>query len=153
MATAAEFAWSREGRITGPADYLIGEDAVQGGIRSLAAPAALLDPHLGAALLGERPPRGASAAHAESAVVSHAYYLAVEGGATSPASPVVEGVGSGRRREVEQALYRAWVYLLPSQPTFSLAREATLQSARDLFGDGSDVEKALAQAWTAVGVR
>lgn len=153
MATAAEFAWSREGRITGPADYLIGEDAVPGGVRSLAAPAAQLDPHLGPALPGERRPHEASAAHAESAVVSHAYYLAVEGGANRPAGPVVEGVGSGRRQAVEQALYRAWVYLLPSQPTFSLAREATLQSARDLFGDGSDVEKALAQAWTAVGVR
>ena len=42
--------------------------------------------------------------------------------------------------------------MLPSNATFSMARAATLQAARDLYGAGSDVERAIDQAWTAVGV-
>ena len=36
---------------------------------------------------------------------------------------------------------------------FRDARASTLQSARDLYGAGSSVERALAEAWTAVGIR
>jgi Zn-dependent metalloprotease len=42
--------------------------------------------------------------------------------------------------------------MLPSNATFTLARAATLQAARDLYGTNSDVERALTQAWAAVGV-
>jgi Zn-dependent metalloprotease len=36
--------------------------------------------------------------------------------------------------------------------TFSIARAATIQAARDLYGVGSAAERAVTQAWTAVGV-
>jgi Zn-dependent metalloprotease len=61
-------------------------------------------------------------------------------------------VGRERRDVLEKVFYRAFVYLLPPGATFATARAATLQSARDLCGAGSDVERAVAQAWTAVGV-
>ena len=49
-------------------------------------------------------------------------------------------------------MYRAFAFLMPPRATFATARAATLQSARDLYGAGSAAERALAQAWTAVGV-
>jgi Zn-dependent metalloprotease len=42
--------------------------------------------------------------------------------------------------------------MLTPNATFSLARAATIQSARDLYGAGSAAERAVTQAWTAVGV-
>ena len=48
--------------------------------------------------------------------------------------------------------YRAFTQMLPSNATFALARAATLQAARDLFGANSNAERAVTQAWTAVGV-
>ena len=41
---------------------------------------------------------------------------------------------------------------MPSDANFSVARAATIQSARDLYGAGSTAERAVAEAWTAVGV-
>ena len=64
----------------------------------------------------------------------------------------VRGVGSGRREQIEKAFYRAFVFLLPPSADFRAARAATLQSARDLYGAGSEAEGAIAEAWTAVGV-
>jgi Zn-dependent metalloprotease len=48
--------------------------------------------------------------------------------------------------------YRAVAVLLPSGATFELARAATMQAARDLYGVGSAAERAVDQAWKAVGV-
>ena len=42
--------------------------------------------------------------------------------------------------------------LLPSNATFSIARAATIQAARDLYGTASAPERAITQAWMAVGV-
>jgi Zn-dependent metalloprotease len=42
--------------------------------------------------------------------------------------------------------------LLPANATFSTARAATIQAARDLFGANSSAERAVTQAWIAVGV-
>jgi Zn-dependent metalloprotease len=64
----------------------------------------------------------------------------------------VQGVGAPNREQIEKAFYRAFVYLLPSNATFSTARAATIQAARDLYGSGSSAERAVTQAWDAVGV-
>jgi len=48
--------------------------------------------------------------------------------------------------------YRAVTQLLPSNATFTMARAATIQAARDLYGPGSAAERALTEAWDAVGV-
>jgi Zn-dependent metalloprotease len=42
--------------------------------------------------------------------------------------------------------------MLPTNATFALARIATIQAARDLYGANSNPERAVTQAWTAVGV-
>jgi Zn-dependent metalloprotease len=147
-ATAAEFAAQPAGAGPRRADYLIGEDAAAGGLRSLADPRA--SGHLDHA--GPEHARS-DAPHAASTIAGHAYYLAVEGGRHEGSGIAVAGVGAARRRDIEQVIYRAWVYLLPAECTFTMARAATRQSARDLFGEGSDAERALEQAWTAVGIR
>jgi len=48
--------------------------------------------------------------------------------------------------------YRAFTQLMPSNSTFSVARAATIQAARDLYGANSAAERAVTSAWTAVGV-
>ena len=72
--------------------------------------------------------------HTNSTAASHAFYLAVEGGTNRTSGETVEGVGAANRDQIEQAFVRAFVYMLPSAATFGTAREATVQSARDLFG-------------------
>jgi Zn-dependent metalloprotease len=42
--------------------------------------------------------------------------------------------------------------MLPANARFSTARAATIQAARDLYGAGSAAERAVTEAWTAVGV-
>jgi Zn-dependent metalloprotease len=42
--------------------------------------------------------------------------------------------------------------MLPANANFSTARAATIQAATDLYGAGGAVERAVIQAWTAVGV-
>jgi Zn-dependent metalloprotease len=91
--------------------------------------------------------------HANSTIVSHAYYLAVEGGTNRTSGLTVGGVGATNREQIEKVFFRAFVYLLPSSATFEAARAATIQSARDLYGESSAAERAVIQAWTAVGVK
>ena len=61
-------------------------------------------------------------------------------------------MGAANRKQIEAIFYRAFVFLMPSSATFSVARAATIQAARDLYGPASAAEQAVAQAWTAVGV-
>lgn len=146
MATAAEFAFQAAGPGAARADYLVGEDAVSGGWRSLADPTSLGGrDHAASAGAGED-------VHRDSTIASHAYYLAVEGGVHATGARV-QGVGAANRQQVDRVFYRAWVYLLTADATFADARAATLQAARDLYGEDSHVDRALAQAWGAVGVK
>jgi len=90
--------------------------------------------------------------HINSGIVNQAFYLAVEGGRNRVSGREVQGVGAANREQVEKVFYRAFTQLLPSNATFSLARAATIQAARDLYGSNSNAERAVTQAWTAVGV-
>jgi Zn-dependent metalloprotease len=90
--------------------------------------------------------------HINSTIASHAFYLAIEGGTNRTSGLAVQGVGGGNREQIEKVFYRGFTQLLPSNATFSLARAATIQAARDLYGAGSAPERAVTQAWTAVGV-
>jgi hypothetical protein len=65
----------------------------------------------------------------------------------------VQGVGGANREQIERVFYRAFTLMLPTSANFFMARQATIQSARDLFGAGSAAERAVTQAWEAVGVR
>jgi hypothetical protein len=65
----------------------------------------------------------------------------------------VQGVGAANREQIERSFFRALTVLMPSASTFALARTATIQAARDLYGGGSAAERAITQAWDAVGVQ
>ena len=133
-----------------PGTYLLGENAVDGGLRSLADPDSHGFPsHYARRAVG---PDDNGGVHANALIAGHAFYLAVEGGRQAWSGVAVQGVGADRRADVEKVFYRAFVYMLPSNATFAMARAATIQSARDLFGPGSAVERAVTQAWSAVGV-
>ena len=135
----------------------MGEDAIralrsgsQDGIRSLADPARYGDPdHYSKRYVGTADGGGV---HTNCGIGNNAFYLAIEGGANRTSGRSVQGVGAANREQIEKVFYRAFVYLLPSNATFSTARAATIQAARDLYGSGSSAERAVTQAWDAVGV-
>jgi thermolysin len=157
MGASAEFFFQTAGSARGQADYLIAEDVVRAGapgarngIRSMADPAAYGDPdHYSRRFTG---PEDEGGVHVNSGIPNHAFYLAIEGGVNRTSGLAVQGVGSANREQIEKVFYRAFVFLLPANATFSTARAATIQAARDLYGAGSAVERAVAQAWAAVGV-
>ena len=157
MGTGTEFFYQAAGSGRGQADYLMGEDsfraAVPGalnGIRSLATPQPYGDPdHYSIRYTGSADDGGV---HTNSAIPSHAFYLAVEGGRNRVSGITVQGVGAANREQIERSFYRAFVFLLPASATFSTARAATIQAARDLYGANSAAAQAITQAWTAVGV-
>jgi bacillolysin len=151
MGTSIERFFQPEGTGLMQADYLIGEDIVRpGGIRSMSDPGAFGDPdHYSRRFTGSDDNGGV---HINSGIVNQAFFLAVEGGANRTSGIVVQGVGGGSREQMERVFYRAFTQMLPASATFSMARAATIQSARDLFGAGSAAERAVTGAWTAVGV-
>ena len=151
MGTAVEFYFQPIG--SGPlhADYLCGEDVVTpGGIRSLANPTLFGDPdHFSERFLG---PEDNGGVHINSGIPNHVYYLAIEGGTHRLSKVTVQGVGVANRDQIEKVFYRAFTSMLPPSADFHMARAATIQAARDLQGPGSAAERAVTQAWTAVGV-
>jgi thermolysin len=156
MGTAVEFFFQPLGGGIGQADYLLGEDTFRspgGGIngtRSLVNPAAYGYPdHYSVRFTG---PEDNGGVHINSSIVNHAFYLAIEGGRHRLSGVTVQGVGSTNREQIERSFYRAFTLLLPASATFSTARAATIQAARDLYGANSAAVNALTQAWTAVGV-
>ncbi len=150
IATSAEFFHHPAGQGPGRADYSIGEDVAVPSLRSMADPLAFRDPdHYS---IRYRGPEDNGGVHTNSGIANHAFYLAIEGGTNRTSGLRVEGVGSANREQIEKVFYRAFVYMLTSNANFSQARAATIQSARDLYGVGSPAERAVTQAWTAVGV-
>ena len=132
------------------ASYLMGKDlSVPSGLfaRSISNPSATNDPdHYSKRVIAGDP-------HYNSTILSHAFYLAVEGGTNRTSGLVVQGVGAANRDQIEKTFFRALTVLLPSNATFALARATTIQAARDLYSAGGTVERAITQAWDAVGVQ
>jgi Zn-dependent metalloprotease len=152
MAAAVEPVARRTASSLANADCLAREDDVSGtGLRSFETPTVSGRPdHYSHRDTGAADNGGV---HANSSVASHAYYLAIEGGSNRTSGLSVAGVGRANRGQIEKVFSRAFAYLLPSSATFAMARAATIQAARDLYGTGSAAERAVTQAWTAVGVR
>ena len=151
LGTSAEFYYQSPGSGSMQADYLVGEDIFRpGGIRSMANPQAFGDPdHYSRRYRGSLDGGGV---HINSGIPNQAFYLAIEGGANRTSGMRVTGVGGSNREQIEKVFFRAFVYMLPSNATFHIARLATLQAARELYGSGSPAERAVSEAWTAVGV-
>ncbi|HJZ74043.1 MAG TPA: M4 family metallopeptidase [Vicinamibacterales bacterium] len=161
MGTSVEFFYQPRGDGLRQADYLMGEDSFRGvtttrnGIRSLQNPQAYtqggapspdhyLRRYTGSGDSGGR--------HINAGIPGNAFYLAIEGGTNRTSGLSTQGVGPSNREQIEKVFYRAFTFLLPQNASFSTARAATIQAARDLYGPGSAPERAVTQAWTAVGV-
>ena len=151
MGTSVEFFFQPAGSGDLRADYLAGEDVVRpGGIRSMENPQAYGDPdHYSRRFLGTSDNGGV---HINSGIANQAFYLAIESGTNRTSGQSVQGVGAANRDQIEKVFYRAFTAMLPTNATFSQARAATIQASRDLFGSNSNAERAVTQAWTAVGV-
>ena len=151
LAVGVEFFFQDAGSLPRHAEYLIGEDAVRpNGIRSLSDPGIFGDPdHYSERFLGAADNGGV---HTNAGIPNNAFYLAIEGGTNRTSGLRVTGVGGANRDQIEQVFYRAFTQLMPAASTFSVARAATIQAARDLFGSGSAAERVLVEAWTATGV-
>jgi bacillolysin len=152
IGTAVEFMFHPAGSGVHRAEYLCSEDAVSpAGIRSLADPRAYGHPdHYSIRFTGTTDNGGV---HINSGIPNHVFYLAIEGGTNRTSGITVQGVGAANRAQIETVFYRAVTQLLPANASFSMARAATIQAARDLFGTGSAAERAVTEAWTAVGVQ
>lgn len=104
---------------------------------------------------GNRPFRlssdGYNGVHWNSTILSHAFYLAIEGG-THSSGATVTGVGGANRHLVEQAFFRGLADLAPPSITFRIMGSLIRQSAIDLHGSGSAAFVAIHEALTAVGL-
>jgi thermolysin len=151
MATGAEFFFQQPGNGSRQADYVIGEDVIRpGGLRSMADPGAFGDPdHYSIRFRGSADNGGV---HINSGISNQAFYLAVEGGTNRTSGLGVQGVGAPNREQIERVFFRAYTQMLPANATFAIARTATIQAARDLYPSNTTVERAVTEAWTAVGV-
>ena len=151
MGASVEFFFQPPGSGDLRADYLCAEDVVKpGGLRSMENPQAYGDPdHYSRRFLGTTDNGGV---HINSGIANHAFYLAIEGGTNRTSGLAVQGVGAANREQIERVFYRAFTQMLPANATFALARAATILAARDIFGSNSNAERAVTQAWTAVGV-
>ena len=91
------------------------------------------------------------AEHLNSTILSHAFYLAVEGGANRTTGMVVEGVGAAERAQIERIFFRALTELLPATTSLPGAADAIRQAAADLAAGGA-AQRAVEQALRAVGL-
>ena len=80
--------------------------------------------------------------HWNSTILSHAFYLAIEGGRNETTGRTVQGVGTANRHQVERVFFRAMTALMPSQTNFQITDAVIRQSAVDLFGVGSATQRA-----------
>ncbi len=138
MGKSVEFYYHPPGGAPGQADYVLGKDVVRAarpgalsGIRSMANPQAFSQPDHWSAY--RRLPDSADngGVHINSGIPNHAFYLAIEGGTNRTSGQSVQGVGGTNREQIERVFYRAFTLLTPSSANFSMARIATIQSARD----------------------
>ena len=90
--------------------------------------------------------------HWNSTILSHAFYLAIEGGTHVSSGRTVEGVGGANRTLIEQAFFRALVDLVSPTVNFQTMANAIRQAAVDLHGEGSPAHAAIDQALETVGL-
>ena len=89
--------------------------------------------------------------HWNSLILSHAYYLAVEGGPHRNSGITVEGIGGANREVMERIFFHAMQDLMPAAVSLPIAAAVLRQAAVGL-APGSAAERALDQALNAVGL-
>lgn len=88
--------------------------------------------------------------HLNSTIISHAFYLAVEGGRNATTGLTV--TGSGDLAAVERAFFRAATELMPQGTSMAGAADIIRLSAFQMYGIDSPIFQAIHQAFTAVGL-
>ena len=153
MGAAVTFMWQPPDHSPAQASWIEGADVGNGApLRSFRDPHSLGAPDHYSLKLVTVLANDDGGVHTNSNIVNHMYYLAIMGGTNRVSGLAVRGVGLANRDQIEKVIYRAFTLMLPANATFAVARAATIQAARDLFGADSPAEIAIAQAWTAVGV-
>jgi len=158
MGVSTDFYFTALGAKPTPANYVLGQEVFTpflpgsvSGIRSMENPGAFGDPdHYAKRFTGTDDNGGV---HINSGIPNQAFYLAIEGGTNRTSGLSVQGVGGANREQIEKVFYRAFTQFLPASATFSIARQATLRAATDLYGGSSPAFRAVSQAWDAVGVQ
>ena len=89
--------------------------------------------------------------HWNSTILSHAFYLAIEGGTNLGTELAVEGAGAANREHVERIFFRALTELMPQATSLPLAADVIRQAAADL-APGTAVQRAVEEALLAVGL-
>ena len=89
--------------------------------------------------------------HWNSLILSHAFYLAIEGGTHRTSGVTVDGVGGANRAQMEDIFFRAMRDLMPAASSLPIAAAAIRQAAADL-ALGGDAQRAVEQALHAVGL-
>jgi thermolysin len=160
MATGVEFLFQPVGNARQQADYYLGEDLAyvfdppRTATRSLDNPSLFCSSSMGCnpdhySRLYRGPVDGGGVHH-NSGVANQAFYLLAEGGVNRTSGRRVNGLGSGGRERAERIFYRGFTLYLTPSATFHDARVATLQAARDLYGEAEADQ--VAATWSAVGV-
>ena len=90
--------------------------------------------------------------HWNSLILSHAYYLAIEGGTNASTGLTVTGAGVANRPQVERIFFWALAELMPAETSLPQAADALRQAAADL-ASGTAVQQAIVDALRAVGLR
>jgi Zn-dependent metalloprotease len=98
------------------------------------------------------PSEDAAGVHVNATILSHAFYLAIEGGRNATSGITVQGVGAANRAQIERAFFRAMTLMMPIAPTMQTAALVTAQAAVDLYGPNSAAAVAVRQAMQAVGL-
>ena len=89
--------------------------------------------------------------HWNSLILSHAFYLSIEGGTHGTSGATVAGVGDANRAEMERIFFRAMSDLMPAATALPIAAAVIRQSAADLAA-GGDAQRAVDEALSAVGL-
>ena len=98
------------------------------------------------------PTNDSGGVHVNATILSHAFYLAVEGGRNATSGLTVQGVGAANRIQIERAFFRAMTLMMPNAPSLRTAAQTIFQAAVDLHGASSSATTAIRQAMQAVGL-
>ncbi|GEM_PF-596093 len=90
--------------------------------------------------------------HWNSTLLSHVFYLAVEGGRNRTSGKDVRGVGYVNRGQIERVFFRAVTELMPGSLLFSDMANVIRQAVIDLFGRSSLAGSSVFDALDAVGL-
>ena len=90
--------------------------------------------------------------HLNSTILSHAFYLAIEGGTNRATGRAVAGVGAANRAVIEAIFFRGLTELMPVETTLPGTAAVLRQAAADLQGRDSAPYRAVDQALRAAGL-